>query len=106
MKEDKKAEVSYFGFPLIVRDNVPFTRNQLTEYLESNKIGTRNVFSGNLLRHPAYLKIKNKIKVIGSMKNADLIMNNAFWLGVWPGISQKELVYIKEKIKLFIKNIK
>ena len=106
MKEDKKAEVSYFGFPLIVRSNAPFTRNQLTEYLEKNQIGTRNIFSGNLLCHPAYLKIKDKIKVIGSMENADLIMNNAFWLGVWPGIGQKELVYIKEKIKLFIKNIK
>lgn len=106
MKEDRKVETSYFGFPLIVRNNAPFTRNQLTEYLEKNQIGTRNVFSGNLLCHPAYLKIKDKIKVVGNMKNADSIMNNAFWLGVWPGIGIKELEYIKNKIAAFLSDLK
>lgn len=102
MREDKNEEVSYFGFPLIVKPHFPFTRNQLTEYLEENKIGTRNIFSGNLLRHPAYIKLKNKFKIIGSHKNADLIMNNAFWLGVWPGIDEKMLKYVKETIKKFL----
>ena len=102
MKEYKNEEVSYFGFPLIVKSSAPFTRNQLTEYLEENKIGTRNIFSGNLLRHPAYLKIKNKYKVIDSIKNADIIMNNAFWLGVWPGINEEMIEHIKEVIKKFI----
>ena len=102
MKEDKNIDVSYFGFPLIVRPTAPFTRNELTEYLEKNNIGTRNVFSGNLLRHPAYLKLKSKIKVIGDHKNADLIMNNAFWLGVWPGISEEKMQYILNVINSFL----
>jgi CDP-4-dehydro-6-deoxyglucose reductase, E1 len=102
MKEDKKEDVSYFGFPLIVKPDAPFTRNELTEYLENNKIGTRNVFSGNILRHPAYVSRRNKFKIIGKHKNADLIMNNAFWLGVWPGIGKKQLQYIFKKIKIFI----
>src|SRR3989339_587610 len=102
MKEDKNEEVSYFGFPLIVKPHSPFTRNQLTEYLEENKIGTRNIFSGNLLRHPAYCKIKKKFKIIGNHKNADLIMNNAFWLGVYPGIENQRINYIKKTIIKFI----
>lgn len=106
MKEDKNINSSYFGFPLIVKPDAPFTRNELTEYLENNKIGTRNVFSGNLLRHPAYLNIKNKIKVIGNHKNADLIMNNAFWIGVYPAIDKQRLNYIQKKLIVFFERHK
>jgi len=102
MREDKDLEISYFGFPLVVKPDAPFTRNQLTEYLEKNKIGTRNVFAGNLLRHPAYLKLKDKFKIIGNHKNADLVMNNAFWLGVWPGIDKEKINYMKKIIKKFL----
>jgi len=102
MKFDKKATVSYFGFPLAVAENAPFGRNELTEYLEKNKIGTRNVFTGNLLRHPAYLKIKDQFRVVGTMKNADFIMNNAFWLGVWPGIDKTKMDYIKKILTTFL----
>lgn len=102
MKNDKNEEVSYFGFPIIVKPSAPFTRNQLTEYLEKNKIGTRNIFSGNLLRHPAYINLKKNFKIIGDHKNADLIMSNAFWLGVYPGITKEMMNYVKEKIKEFI----
>ncbi|MCR4313023.1 MAG: lipopolysaccharide biosynthesis protein RfbH, partial [Candidatus Roizmanbacteria bacterium] len=105
MKDDKKEEVSYFGFPVIVKPSAPFSRNELTEYLEKNKIGTRNVFSGNLLRHPAYLNLKKKFKIIGDHKNADLIMSNAFWLGVYPGISEKMIVYVKKIITDFLTSI-
>ena len=102
MKKSKKEEISYFGFPLVVRQNAPFTRNQLTKYLEDNKIGTRNVFAGNLLRNPAYVKIRDKFKIAGDMKNADLIMNNAFWIGVWPGIDKTRIDYIKNSVKKFL----
>lgn len=102
MKVDKKANVSYFGFPLAVVEEAPFTRNELTEYLENNKIGTRNVFTGNLLRHPAYLKVKKQFRVVGEMKNADFIMNNAFWMGVWPGIDQEKMNYVKKIIREFL----
>ncbi len=103
MKEDKNEEISYFGFPLIVRSSAPFNRNELTEYLEKNKIGTRNVFSGNLLHHPAYLNYKFNNKK--DMVNADIIMNNAFWLGVWPGINNRQINYTKQVLKKFIYNL-
>ena len=103
MKEDKNEEVSYFGFPAIVKPSAPFSRNEFTEYLEKNKIGTRNIFSGNLLRHPAYINRKKSFKIIGDHKNADLIMNTAFWLGVWPGITSEMMRYVKKTIEKFIK---
>ena len=58
MKTGKYEDPCWFGFPVVVRSDAPFTRNELTEYLEKQKIGTRNIFSGNLLRHPAYKNIK------------------------------------------------
>ncbi len=104
MKENKKEDPCYFGFPLVVRKDTPFTRNQLTEYLEIEKIGTRNVFSGNLLRHPAYRDIK--YRVVGKLTNADYILNSAFWLGVFPGIDDPRIEYVKTKIKDFLKKFK
>jgi len=105
MKYDKNEEVSYFGFPIIVKPSAPFTRNQLTEYLETNKIGTRNIFSGNLLRHPAYINLKKNFKIIGDHKNADLIMSNAFWLGVYPGINGKMITYVKTTVRKFLRSM-
>lgn len=102
MKEDKNINPSYFGFPIIVKNNAPFTRTELTEYLELHKVGTRNVFSGNLLRHPAYTKLKKKIKIVGKHPNADIVMNGAFWIGVYPGIDKKRLTYMKNVFTEFI----
>jgi len=102
MKPEKKADPCWFGFPIIVKPTAPFTRNQLTEYLEKNNIGTRNVFSGNLLRHPAYKEIKYKTG--GKIINADIILERAFWIGVWPGITKTMISYIQKKVKKFIKN--
>ena len=104
MKKEKKEDCSYFGFPIIIKEMAPFTRNQLTEYLEINKIGTRNIFSGNLLKHPAYLKIKNKFRIANSLKNSDTIMTNCFWLGVWPGINELKSKYILLKLTQFLNN--
>jgi CDP-6-deoxy-D-xylo-4-hexulose-3-dehydrase len=102
MREDEAMEVSYFGFPIVIKSESPFTRNELTEYLEKNKIGTRNVFAGNLLHHPAYIKIRDNFKILGEMRESDLIMNNAFWLGVWPGIDKKRLDYMIKTIEKFL----
>jgi len=101
MEENKKNDISYFGFPVIVRPNAGFSRNSLTVYLEDNGIGTRNVFSGNLLRHPAYSSARTNYRVVGEQKNADTIMKSAFWLGVWPGIKKSDLVYMKKMLKKF-----
>jgi CDP-6-deoxy-D-xylo-4-hexulose-3-dehydrase len=95
-------EVSYFGFPIIVKNTAPFSRNEFTEYLEKNKIGTRNVFAGNLLRHPGYINIRSNFKVIGKMTESDIVMNDAFWIGVWPGIDKRRLVYMMHKINDFM----
>ena len=103
-KEDDRAQVSYFGFPLLVKEDAPFTKNELMIYLENRKIGTRNVFAGNILRHPAYIKHKKKFKIIGEMENADKIMENGFWIGVWPGIDRTRREYIKKTIARFIQD--
>ncbi|MFH2019009.1 MAG: DegT/DnrJ/EryC1/StrS family aminotransferase, partial [bacterium] len=92
----------WFGFPVIVATDAPFSRNEITEYLENHKIGTRNIFSGNLLRHPAYLNVKNK-RVTGEMKNADTVMNQAFWLGVFPGIREPQMKYVLKYLSEFVK---
>ncbi len=99
-KLTSKEDPCWFGFPAIVKPSCPFTRNELTQYLEDNKIATRTIFSGNLLKHPAYKNIK--YKVVGNMKNADLVMNGAFWLGVFPGIDMPRLRYIQKVITTFL----
>ncbi|MBU1088808.1 DegT/DnrJ/EryC1/StrS family aminotransferase, partial [Patescibacteria group bacterium] len=103
MREDEKTEVSYFGFPIVVKSGAPFTRNEMSEYLEKNKVGTRNVFTGNLLRHPAYVDLRKSFRLVEGMENADAIMNNAFWIGVWPGIDGVRMKYMKMVITKFLK---
>jgi CDP-6-deoxy-D-xylo-4-hexulose-3-dehydrase len=87
-----KSEPSWFGFPLLVRQNSPFDRAGIVEYLENKKIATRMLFGGNLTKQPAYKNVK--YKVAGALSNTDLVMNNLFWLGVYPGLSQAQLSYV------------
>ena len=101
LRTGKKEDPCWFGFPLIVKESAPFSRNELTEYLENHKIGTRNVFSGNLLRHPAYVDVTNK-RVVGEMKVADIVMNQACWLGVFPGIQEEQMKYVLATLREFI----
>ncbi len=86
------SEPSWFGFPIAVRPGGPFTRNQVIAFLESRKIATRLLFAGNLLRQPAYQGIKHR--VVGSLENTDFIMNQVFWVGVYPGITSAMLGYM------------
>jgi CDP-6-deoxy-D-xylo-4-hexulose-3-dehydrase len=88
------SQPSWFGFPIAVRPGAPFNRNQVIAFLESRKIATRLLFGGNLLRQPAYRDIKHR--VVGSLKNTDFIMNQVFWIGVYPGLSPNMLEYIVE----------
>jgi CDP-4-dehydro-6-deoxyglucose reductase, E1 len=94
----------WFGFPAIVRENAPFKRNEFTQYLESKHVGTRNIFSGNLLRHPAYKHVPHR--VVGDAKNADIVMNSAFWLGVFPGIDSARMQYIHTVVEEFLSKYK
>jgi len=87
----RNSEPSWFGFPILVKENAPFTRADIVNYLEKNKIATRMLFGGNLLRQPAYENIK--CRVAGELKNTNLVMNNLFWIGVYPGINKEKLKY-------------
>ena len=94
------ADPSWFAFVLSVRKDAGFSRNQVTRFLEANHIETRNLFSGNLLRHPAFEKIH--CRVAADLANTDFIMNNTFFIGVYPGITQAHLDKIAETFRRFM----
>jgi CDP-6-deoxy-D-xylo-4-hexulose-3-dehydrase len=98
----QNSEPSYFGFVITVRRNAGFSRNELTAYLEKAGIETRNLFCGNLVRQPAYKDIQSR--VVGDLRNTDIIMNNTFFIGVYPGLSNKHIDYIVETFAEFMKN--
>jgi CDP-6-deoxy-D-xylo-4-hexulose-3-dehydrase len=89
----ENSDPSWFGYVITVKDQAGFTRNDLTTFLETNRIETRNLFSGNLLCHPAYQNIPHRIS--GDLTNTNIIMNNTFFIGVYPGIDDERLNYIK-----------
>jgi CDP-6-deoxy-D-xylo-4-hexulose-3-dehydrase len=90
--ESKHSDPSWFGFVITVRPEAGFTRNELTRYLETHRIETRNLFAGNLLRHPAYENIP--CRIVGDLSNTDFITANTFFIGVYPGIGDIHLEYI------------
>ena len=98
---EKNSEPSWFGFPVSLMKNSKFKRNDLIKYLNDNKIGTRLLFSGNLIKQP-YMK-NVTFKVHGELKNTDFVMENTFWTGVYPGLSLKHLEYCVNKIIDFFK---
>jgi CDP-6-deoxy-D-xylo-4-hexulose-3-dehydrase len=84
----------WFGFPLAVREEAPVSRNQVVQFLERRKISTRLLFGGNLLRQPAYRSIRHR--VIGDLPNTDFVMNNVFWIGLYPGITDAMIDYVTD----------
>jgi CDP-6-deoxy-D-xylo-4-hexulose-3-dehydrase len=100
-KETEGGEASWFGFPITVKSNSPKTRNEITQFLEKNKIGTRLLFAGNLLRQPLYKHVEKR--VIGELTNTDSVMNDVFWVGVYPALSEIHLDYVAKKIEEAIK---
>ena len=99
-KATEYSDPSWFGFPIAVRENAPFRREELIRALEANKIGTRLLFGGNLLRQPAYQDCQYRI--VGNLRNTDFVMNNVFWVGVYPGLTQPMLDFVAATIAGFI----
>ncbi|MHB8635078.1 MAG: lipopolysaccharide biosynthesis protein RfbH [Fimbriimonadaceae bacterium] len=95
------ADPSWFGFPIAIREGCGVARTDLLSTLEANKIATRLLFGGNLLRQPAYAKIKHR--VVGDLRNTDFVMNNVFWLGVYPGLTEPMLDFVAGVIRDFLK---
>jgi CDP-4-dehydro-6-deoxyglucose reductase, E1 len=93
------SDPSWFGFILSVRENAPFTRNELVQHLEKNSIGTRLLFGGNILRQPAYKNIN--CRVVGELDNTDRVMNDSFWIGLYPGLTEEMLKYMVGTIDRF-----
>lgn len=94
------ADPSWFGFVITVREEAGFSRNELTRFLEANRIETRNLFSGNLLRQPAFIGIPHR--VVGDLANTDAITQQTFFIGVYPGIDDAQLEYIDSAFTRFM----
>lgn len=95
------SDPSWFGFVITIRPEAPFTRSQLVSYLEARKIATRLLFGGNLTRQPAYQDVP--YRVVGELSNTDIVMNQTFWLGVYPGLTEQMIGYVIETISAFIR---
>ena len=93
------SDPSWFGYPMAVREGGPFSRRDLMTHLNDRKIGTRQIFAGNLLRQPAYRDVAHR--KIGDLPNTDFVMNQAFWVGVYPGISDVMVDYMVETLHEF-----
>lgn len=101
---EPNSSPSWFGFLIAVEENAGFTRNQLTSYLEENKIQTRNMFAGNLIKHPAFDEMRQSgtgYRQAGNLKNTDFVMNNTFWIGVYPGMTAAQNAWMIECIRTF-----
>jgi len=95
------SQPSWFGFPISVRPETHFTRNEIVRYLNNCKIATRLLFGGNLVRQPAYLNVPHR--TVGMLENSDFVMNQAFWIGVYPGLTTTMLDFVISNFHEFIK---
>ncbi|GAV22604.1 lipopolysaccharide biosynthesis protein RfbH [Carboxydothermus pertinax] len=100
----ENSDPSWFGFMITIRDKKKLTRKYLVEKLENCGIQTRMLFGGNLLRQPCFieLKVEKEYKVVGDLVNTNYVMNNSFWIGVYPGITEEMIKYIVQQIKKII----
>lgn len=96
----KNSDPSWFGFPITLRENAPISRIELLHYLDENKVGTRLLFAGNLTRQP-YM-IGRNYRVSGELKSTDIVMNNTFWIGVQPALTEEMLDYTVTKIETYL----
>ena len=100
-RKEELADPSWFGFIITLKEDAPFTRNQIVQYLEEFKVATRMLFGGNLTKQPAYIGKNHRI--VSDLTNTDYIMNNSFWIGVYPGITEEMRKYVVEVFDRFLK---
>ena len=93
----KNSDPSWFGFPITLRNDLSLNRTQLLRKLDEKKIGFRLLFSGNVTKQPYMLE--RKFRVVGNLNNTSTIMNNTFWIGVYPGLTHQELDFVVDQIK-------
>ena len=111
------SDPSWFGFPITVISNDKFDQISLIKYLEENRVGSRKLFAGNILRQPSFINSNIKLRIgdselkysnklsdndMAKLQNTENIMNNTFWIGLWPGLTQNDMEYVIDKIKYFI----
>ena len=96
----QNSDPSWFGFVITVKADAGFGRNEIVHFLEINRIETRNLFSGNLLRQPAFKNINHR--VVGDLVNTDIITDRTFFIGLYPGIDDNQLDYMEEIFKRFM----
>lgn len=102
---EKHAVPSWFGFLISVRETAGFTREELTGYLEANNIQTRNLFAGNIMKHPCFdemRELQTGYRVVGDLVNTDFVMNQTFWIGVYPQMNETKIDYMVKMIKEFL----
>ncbi len=94
----ENSEPSWFGFLVTCRDGI--SRNDLVQYIENHNIQTRMLFAGNMLKHPCFSSLSDKdYRVVGNLKNTDIILNDSFWIGLYPGMKDEMIEYMTEVIK-------
>jgi CDP-6-deoxy-D-xylo-4-hexulose-3-dehydrase len=96
-----RSNPSWFGYPITLRDGLRFTREDLTQHLDSKRIGTRLLFGGNLVRQP-YMRKRN-YRVVGDLTNADIVTERTFWIGLYPGLGADHISYMAETISRFVR---
>lgn len=99
------SDPSWFGFLITVKEKAGFTRNELVGFLEESSIQTRNLFAGNLIKHPCFDEMRKTgqgFRVVGTLEHTDYIMNQSFWIGVYPGMTERKMDYMVSKIQEFV----
>jgi CDP-6-deoxy-D-xylo-4-hexulose-3-dehydrase len=94
------SDPSWFGFPITIKPDAPFSRLDLTTYLDQNKIGTRLLFAGNLTRQPYMAGVEYRVS--GKLTNTENVMNNTFWIGVQPALTTDMLEFVATKIENYL----
>ncbi len=99
----EKSNPSWFGLLINLRDSNKFNREELLEFLNRKKIGTRLLFAGNIVKQPYFMNYDIKYRVVGDLKNTDFVVANTFWIGVYPGLNREMLRYVIESFQEFFK---